>query len=149
MPLLKENTKHRLRIYTKRHLLHLHRLKQLRCLPRRILGGLLLLLPLQLFGLLLLLGGGLGIRGLGFDLLDCFLCGAALLVLHAEGLVDDDLVLFGDFIAAFWRHGDGGTRVWLWGSLRVYEGVFGGESGYQYQLSQAIYLVEGFGGVGV
>jgi hypothetical protein len=77
-----------------------------------ILGGLLLLLPLELLGLLALLLRGATRFCHCAKLSNLFLSGTALLVLHAEGLVRDRL-LGGrlDLFPLLRRH-DGGVVVW-------------------------------------
>ena len=109
-PLLIKLTQHGLRIHPERHLLHLHRLEQVRRLLLRQFRGLLLLPFLLLLGFFTFLIGGLVGRGLRFDLLDLFLRGAALFVFHAERLVHRGLfrLVFFFFLG---RHRGGGGGV--------------------------------------
>lgn len=107
--LLVKNTQDGLRIDAKGHFLDLGGLvQQLFDLLPRSLGSQLLLLALGLFGGLLLLLGGTAALCLSLHLLDGPLGGTTLLVLHAKGLVLDDLfgvhLLGGALVALFGRH---------------------------------------------
>lgn len=99
--LFEKLTQHSFRVHTKGHFLDLDGLEEFGGFLLCGFGGGLFLFACSLFGGFAFLVGGQ--VGGGSDLFDCALGGSSFFVLHAEGLVDGDLL--GGIILLFGRHG--------------------------------------------
>lgn len=102
--LLEKLAKNGFWVDAKRYFLYLDGLEELSSFFAGLLGCCLFLLALQFFGFFALLLGGPSRGSCGVDLFDLLLSGPSLLIFHAKGLVDDDLLRLGLVALAFWWH---------------------------------------------